>query len=76
MITPRGYAIALHSALGHAELQQLADRLTEAAADLEIRSDQELERGKRRILARRADVLGDLAQAIEAEMAKAGVPLP
>ena len=68
MITLRGVAIALHSALDHAELQQLADRLSESAADLEIRSDEELESGKRRIIARRANVLGEIAEAIEAEM--------
>ena len=67
--TPRGYAIALHTALDRAELQQLADRLSEAAADLEIRGDEE----RSKILARRADVLGDLARAIEAEMEKAEV---
>ena len=73
MTTPRGYAIALHSALDSTELQQLADRLSEAAADLEIRADGELENGKRKIFARRSDVLGDLARAIEVEMEKAGV---
>ena len=76
MTTPRGYAAALHAALDRAELQQLADRLMDAAGDLEIRADEELDRGRGKILARRADVLGDLARAIEVELEKAGVPLP
>jgi len=69
--TYRGIAIALNAALDPAELQQFVDRLTDAAGDLELRADEELENGKRKILARRADVLGDLARAIEAEMEKA-----
>ncbi|HZV90736.1 MAG TPA: hypothetical protein VFF34_01880 [Candidatus Nitrosocosmicus sp.] len=64
MITPRGYAIALATALDRDELQQLVDRLMDAAADLEIRADEE----RSKILARRADVLGALADAIDAEI--------
>ena len=67
-VTPRGYAIALATALDRDELQQLADRLTDAAANLEIRAEEELVHGKGKILARRAEVLGGLARAIEAEM--------
>ncbi len=72
MITPRGYAIALTSALEPGELAQLVERLMEAAANLEMRSDEEIVAGRRKILARRADVLGALAHAIEAELEKAG----
>jgi hypothetical protein len=63
--TPRGYAIALAAALDREELQQLADRLFDAAADLEMRADEEWSK----ILARRGDVLGALADAIDAEIA-------
>jgi len=62
--TPRGYAIALSAALDRDELQQLVDRLMDAAAYLEIRADEE----RSKILARRADVLGALADAIDAEI--------
>ena len=74
MITPRGIAIALSSTLGNDELAQLAERLMYGAMDLEMRADEELENGRRKILARRAEVLGDLAQAIEAEIEKTEVP--
>jgi hypothetical protein len=64
VITPRGYAIALAAALDHDELRHLADRLEEAAADLEMRADEE----RSKILARRADALGALADAIDAQI--------
>jgi len=71
MITPRGYAIALTSVLEPAELTQLVERLMEGAAQLEMRADEDRERGRSKIFARRASVLGDLADAIEIELEKA-----
>jgi len=68
VITPRGIAIALTSALEPAELAQLAERLMEGAAQLEMRADEDPEWGRSKILARRATVLGDLADAIEIEL--------
>jgi len=67
MITTRGVAIALTSALPPAELTQLAERLMEAAAHLEMRADED----RSKILSRRATVLGDLADAIEIELERA-----
>jgi hypothetical protein len=61
--TPRGYARALAAALDLDELRQLAERLEEAAAELEMRANEE----SSKILARRADLLGALADAIDAE---------
>ena len=73
-ITFRGIAIAMKSAMDAPELAGLADRLHDAAAHLELRGDEELDRGRGKILARRADVLGFLADAIEAQLTDPEVP--
>jgi len=69
MITFRGIAIAMTSALEPTELAQLAERLMEGATELEMRADEDRE-GRSKILARRAAVLGELSDAIEIELEK------
>ena len=71
MTTYRGIAIALGSAVDRAELERMAELLLSAAADLEMQAEDEIEQGKKRIIARRADRLGGLGLAIEAELEKA-----
>jgi len=71
VITSRGIAIALKSALEPVELAQFAERLMEGAAHLEMRADEDPVWGWSKILARRATVLGDLAHAIEVELERA-----
>ncbi len=73
-ITYRGIALALKSAMDGAELEQLADRLLDGAARLEMHAEEVREPGRGKILFRRADVLGELADAIARELAKPEVP--
>ncbi len=66
--TYRGIAIAMKTAIDRDELERIAELLLIAASELEMRSDEEIDHGKGKILARRADCLGGLGRAIEDEL--------